>query len=305
MIAILNHKGKIPFEEKINEDKLLLSTIENVFKIKRKFIAKMPQEGEAVVACFSGGQDSIANVAILLKELKLNVYPFFINHGQSNYKFEKESCDFFNEYFKENYPEKYHNYLEIGCNTPGLEYKDILRIAKKMVDPLPLRHNISYPARNPVIFLTGMEYGYALQAKGVKINTIFAAHVSSDSSYHCSLTWGRIMNLLMCQITNNWNWQFLSLPIEIEFGNYYDKDVWIKWCIENKIPIEKARTCVKKFNLQCGDCPTCWDRRRVYNELGISDPTPYLFQMGKHYPTYYQHEEEEKRINEKGNRNKN
>lgn len=300
MTAILNHRGKISFGGKVNEDKSLLSVVDDIFREKRGFIVKMPKAKESVATCFSGGQDSIANIAILLEEFKLNVYPFFINHGQSNYKFERESCEWFNDFFKEKYPGLYHDYLEIGCNAPGLEYKDLLREAKRMVDSLPLRHNISYPARNPIIFLTGMEYGYALQARDVSINTIFAAHVSSDSSYHCSLTWGRIMNLLMCQITNDWNWQFISLPIEREFGNYYDKDVWIKWCIEQGVPIERARTCVKKSDLQCGDCPTCWDRRRAYKELGLRDPVPYLFEMGENYPTYYQHEEE-KQINE-GNR---
>ncbi len=162
---------------------------------------------------------------------------------------------------------------------------------------MPLRHNISYPARNPIIFLTGMEYAYSLQAKNVKINNVFSSHVASDSSYHCSQTWTRLTNLTMCQILNDWSWQFINIPTELELGNYFDKDIYIKWAIDNNIPIHKARTCVKKSKIHCGDCPTCWDRRRAYKELGIKDPTEYKFEMGKEYPTYYQHEHEEKQRN--------
>ena len=127
--------------------------------------------------------------------------------------------------------------------------------------------------------------------------------MSSDFSYHCSQTWVRLMNILFCQILNDWSWQFISLPIETEFGNHYDKDVFIKWAYQNGVPLHKARTCVKSFDIECGDCPTCWDRRRGYKEAGVKDPTKYKFPMSKKYPTYYDHEKEEK--NEKRNRGQN
>ncbi len=294
MTKILNNQGKIDIKSKVNEDVDMLDMLDGYFKKKRSYVVKMPKPGESVVACLSGGQDSVANIGILLEEFKLNVYPFFINRGQSNYKFEKASAEYFNKFYKKRYPKLYHDYLEIKVPTPGTEYKDLLREAKKHVDSIPLRHNISYPARNPIIFLTGMEYGYSLQAKGAKINTIFASHVSSDSSYHCSQTWTRLMNLLMCQILNDYSWQFISIPIETAFKNYFDKDIYIKWAYEHDIPLHFARTCVKGFTHECGDCPTCWDRRRCYNEAGIEDPTIYKYPMSDKFPTYYDHEKEEK-----------
>lgn len=301
MIKILNNKGTIDINSKVNEDIFMLEMLDAYFEKKRGYIVKMPQKGDSVVACLSGGQDSVTNIGILMEEFGLNVYPFFINRGQSNYKYEKASAEYFNDFYKKRYPKQYHDYLEINVPTPGTEYKDLLREAKKRVDSMPLRHNISYPARNPIIFLTGMEYGYSLMAQGVKINTIFASHLSSDSSYHCSQTWTRLMNLLMCQILNDYSWQFISIPIETAFGNYYDKDVFIKWAYDHDIPIHEARTCVKKFDLECGDCPTCWDRRRGYKDAGVEDPTHYLFSMSDKYPTYYDHEEEEKKIKSKKN----
>jgi 7-cyano-7-deazaguanine synthase in queuosine biosynthesis len=292
-------QGQIKIIDKVNEDIGLMSRIEDILVYKRGIrtdgtFIKMPEKGESVVACMSGGQDSIANIGILLKEYGLNVYPFFINRGQSNYQWEKKSVDFFSAFYKKRFPVSYHDVLEIEIATPGKEYKDLLRDTKKMVDDIQFRHNVSYPARNPIIFLTGMEYGYSLQAKGVKVNTLFASHVSSDSSYHCSQTWTRIMNLLICNILNDYSWQFISLPIETDLGNYFDKDVYLKWCYENDIPIHIARTCVKDTELECGDCPCCWDRRRGYKESGIEDPTPYKFDMSEEYPSYYTHASDEK-----------
>jgi len=300
MIKILNKQGKIKIKDKVNEDVNLLKIYNNILKSKRGYVVKMPKRGEGVVACLSGGQDSVANIGILLKEFGLNVYPFFINRGQSNYKYEKKAVDYFNRFYKRKFPKLYHNYKEITVMTPGMEYKDLLRKTKRMVDDIPLRHNISYPARGPIVFLTGMEYGYSLKAKGVEVKTVFASNMSSDFSYHCSQTWVRLMNILFCQILNDWSWQFISLPIETEFGNYFDKDVFIKWAHGNEVPLHKARTCVKSFDIGCGDCPTCWDRRRGYKEAGVKDPTKYRFPMSKKYPTYYDHEKEEK--HEKRNR---
>jgi 7-cyano-7-deazaguanine synthase in queuosine biosynthesis len=302
MTKILNNKGKILFAEKVNEDVDLLEAYEEILRKRRGYIIKMPKRGESVLACLSGGQDSVANIGVLLKEFGLNVYPFFINRGQSNYQYEKKAADFFDGFYKERFPDLYHPYREITVMTPGSEYKDLLRKTKRMVDDLPLRHNISYPARGPLVFLTGMEYAYSLQAEGINITSVFASNMSSDFSYHCSQTWVRLMNLMFCQILNDWTWQFISLPIETELGNYFDKDVFIKWCDENNIPLYKARTCVKSFEIECGDCPTCWDRRRGYQEAGVVDLTPYKFAMSENYPTYYDHEVEEQ--NEKRNRNK-
>ena len=273
----------------MTEDLKLLDSLNQIILSKRDHVIKMPEKGACVTACLSGGMDSVVNIAILMKEYGLKVYPFFINRGQSNYKFEKESADYFNSYFKKEFPSLYNDYLEISVATPGNEYKDLLRLAKKKVDDIPLRHNVSYPARNPIMFLTGMEYAYSLMSQNINIKNIFASYVASDSSFHCGLTNTRLMNILMCQIMNDWGWQFISLPTELELGNYFDKDVLIKWGYENNIPIHKTRTCVKKFDIECGDCPTCWDRRRCFKEAEVKDLTEYKHEMSLDYPTYYDH----------------
>lgn len=306
MSKILNNQGKIKIEDKVNEDLYLLEQQNRILKEKRGSIVSMPKPGDAVVACMSGGLDSTANIGILLKEFGLRVYPFFINRGQSALKWERAAVKFFDKFYADRFPGQYFKCLEIEVPTPGKEYKDLLRKTKKLMTDVELCKNISYPARNPIIFLTGAEYAYSLKAKRENISVVFASHVSSDGSFHCSLTWTRIMNVLICQILNDWSFQFISLPIEIEFGNYYDKDVYARFMSENSIPIEKTRTCTTASKIPCGDCPPCWDTRRILKELGIEDKRDYLFPMSSSFPTYYTREKELSRLlfqkNEKRNR---
>lgn len=275
-----NLKSGPQFSEKESENPELLTLLDSYFVVKRGHIVTMPKPGEAVVACMSGGLDSTANIAMLLEQYGLVVYPFFINRGQSCYQYEKEAVTHYDSYFSQRYPDQYHPVCEIEITTPPAAYKERLKASLTS-------NNISYPARNSVIFLIGAEYGYSLRSEGVTIHTLFASHVSSDGSFHCSQTWTRLTNMTICHIMNDYQWQFISLPIETAFGNYYDKDVYIRFCQEHNIPLDMTRTCVKENETACGDCPPCWERRRVYRDLGVDDTKQYLKPMAKTIPTSY------------------
>ncbi len=258
------------------EDLNLLSEVDKIFKKRRNFIIRLPNSGEPVVTCLSGGLDSVANIVILLEELKVQVYPFFISRGQTNYKWEKKAVDFYDKLFSEKYPKLYRPCLEIELSVPGKAYKKEL-IATKCLDDYPLvRKRASYPARNPIIFLTGMEYAYSLQAKMIHPKTIFASTHTEDGAYHSALTSLRCQNLLMCQITGDWFWQFTSIPLEKEFGNYYSKARMLQFAHGCGIPLEQTRSCTHGGELQCGLCTmACMDRRLSFKKAGIEDKTKY------------------------------
>jgi len=85
---ILGIQGKIKIQDKENEDLELLEILERILIRKRGYVIKIPPRGSNVVACMSGGLDSTINLAILMEEFGLKVYPFFINRGQSAYIYE-------------------------------------------------------------------------------------------------------------------------------------------------------------------------------------------------------------------------
>ncbi len=253
------------------EELTVKESIDNILKLKRGNIYELPKENEAVVACVSGGLDSIINVAILMEEFNLIVYPFFINRGQSNYEWEKKSLEFFDEYFLKRYPSKYKKYLEIELNSPAKGYKDLLREYKNSS-----KNYVGYPARNPIIALSAMEYAYALQSQGIKIKHVFTTHTADDPVLHSTLTALRIDNLLMCQITGDYNWYFTSLPIETELDNYYGKSYLVKWGFEINLPLEKTRSCYTKERWHCGECfPACVNRQKSFLDAGVVDKTKY------------------------------
>jgi 7-cyano-7-deazaguanine synthase in queuosine biosynthesis len=258
------------------EDLKVLGFVDKILKYRRGYVFRMPEKGSSVVACVSGGLDSIINIAILMEKFGLKVYPFFINRGQTNYVFEKKAIKFFQKYYKEKYPHLYNDCLEISLKTPSEEYKNFLREVKGLKDNSFLRNSVSYPARNPIIALTGMEYAYSLQAKKVYIKNVFATHTADDPVYHSSLTVLRTDNLLMCEVTGDYNWQFTSIPIERELDNYYGKSVLVKWANQYNIPLEKTRSCYKNTEKHCGQCyPACVNRKKAFSEAGIKDLTDY------------------------------
>lgn len=266
------------------EDLLVLNMAEKILKKKRKYIIKMPKPGKSVVVCISGGLDSVCNLEVLMGEFGLMVYPYFLNRKQSNYQYEKKAVSFYGKYFQKRYPDLMHKIMEIKVETPGTSYKDMLRICKKMTDKSLYRHDVAYPARNPIIFLTGLDYAYSLQSKGIFPKTIFGAYMESDNLYHSSLTSIRLLNLIMCHITGDWEFQFISIPIERELENCYDKDVYVKYCVEKGIPLEHSRSCVSKDKIQCGICPACWDRRNAFKKNNLEDRTIYQKPFSKKAP---------------------
>jgi len=279
MVKVINTKTGHNIKDR-DEDWDIINSLETIFRKKRKYVIKMPKPGSPVIATLSGGLDSVANIVVLIEKFGLEVYPFFIKRNQSNLKWEIEATDYYNNLFKKRYPNLYHDVLKIDVETPGKAYKNMLRATKNLLDDLKLRKRNTYPARNPVMFLTGMEYGYALQSKGVFPKTLFVAEHSNDVSVHGSLTLMRIMNLLFCWLTNDWEWQFISTPIEKEFDNCYGKEVMVKYCAEHGVPLEQTRSCPNKDKIQCGKCEmNCFDRRMAFKLAGVEDKTKYQFSM--------------------------
>jgi len=108
--------------------------------------------------------------------------------------------------------------------------------------------------------------------------------MKSDNLYHSSLTFIRLLNLVMCHITGDWEFQFISIPIEREFGNCYDKEVYVKYCVEKEMPLEYTRSCASNSKIQCGICPDCWDRRNAFRINNLEDKTVYKYPMPQNPP---------------------
>ncbi len=269
-----NKTGEL--EAKRQEDPTVLGKVDNILKIRRMRIVKMPEAGTSVVVIHSGGMDSTTNIAILMEEFGLKVYPLFINRGQTNLKYERVAVKYFDKYFSERFPELYTKSVEVEINTPPKAYKNDLRATRDLEDNLQSRQRIAFPARNPIMILTAAEYAYSLQVKGVFPKTIFISCMKEDPPRHSTLTAIRMANLLVCQIMGDYLWQVIALPIEREFENFYGKEVYVKWADEHGIPLEKTRSCYRNQEKHCGKCyPACENRKKAFLNAGVEDKTEY------------------------------
>jgi len=241
-------------------------------KTGRPFLFTLPKS-KPVIALWSGGLDSTINIKVLLEEFKSEVYPVFINRGQTNYLHEKKSVEYFTKIFKKQYPNLFHEPKVVKLDTPAKAYKDALRKTKNLKDNSELRKRILYPARNPIIILTAVEYGYALQSKGKFPKTISVAFMQGDPALHSTLTSLRLLNLYVCHILDDFNWQLISIPLEKEFGNYYGTSRYVKWADEHHLEMSKTWSCYKDGETQCGKCEACKRRKRALSR--VKDLTIY------------------------------
>jgi 7-cyano-7-deazaguanine synthase in queuosine biosynthesis len=276
MIKIINTKTGGNLDLKRTEDPTVLKKVEEILWMRRCKIIKFPIPETPVVVIHSGGMDSTTNIAILMEEFGLKVYPLFINRGQTNLKWERKSVKFFDDYFLNKYSKLYNKSFEIKINIPPEEYKSNLRKTRDLQDNLQMRIRTAFPSRNPIMILLAAEYAYSMQSKGLFPKIIFASFMKDDPPRHSTLTAVRMINLLLCQIMGDYNWQVIAIPIERELDNYYGKDYYIKWAVEHDLPLEKTRSCYKDHKDHCGICyPACQNRKEAFKRANALDKTIY------------------------------
>ena len=87
---------------------------------------------------------------------------------------------------------------------------------------------------------------------------------------------GRLTNLAICQVFDDYEWQLTSIPIERELKNCYSKEVWVKYCDDHNIPLENTWSCWSKGEKQCGKCKSCKERIEAFEIAGVRDKTEYF-----------------------------
>lgn len=141
---------------------------------KRGWISKWPK---CAVFIYSGGMDSTVTIARLLEEKKIEIFPLFINRGQSNFKYEKQAAEFFEKYFKEHYRNLFHDLTEIAVNIPPREIKDQLRQCST---------KFGYPLRNNVLQMVGVQYAISLSQRLNNINCYRRKDAKENNSFYKS-----------------------------------------------------------------------------------------------------------------------
>jgi len=255
-----------------------LIAIEDVLKLKRGFVFKMPKKNSSVIIQLSGGIDSVTTISLLIEKYKLHVYPIFIKRGQSRVMQEQASVDFFDKYYQKKYPKRYHPVFKVNTKIPPLEIRKVIISKASVKIKKSSEQRWGIPLFASLLTSYAVQYAYYLQhTKKLKIRTIFCAAVPSDSEQmaHHSLTGMRSIMLNMCCQTNDYSWQFSSPWVEKELSLYLGKDDLIKWADEKNIPIEKTWSCYIKHKQHCGRCVGCYSRQIFFKKAKVEDKTKY------------------------------
>lgn len=259
------------------EDLELINEIDKFFIRKRGFVIDKPKKNEPVILLLSGGLDSTIVWAYLLDVYQLNVYPIFFKRGHLRVKFEEKSIDTFSGYFMKRYPLNFHLVKKIHAYIPPIEIR--VELTKASTCEIGSKGQWrGIPAYSSLLFSYALQYANYLEIKkDLKIKKIFSAFMPSDGigMRDETLTAIRSINQNLCNITDDYGLQIISLPLEKELGFYHDKSTFIKWAMSKKIPIDKTTSCIMWGKNQCGECFACCKRKQSFIEAGYKDLTVY------------------------------
>ncbi len=230
---------------------------------KRNWISHWPK---SAVFVFSGGMDSTMTIARLLSEKKIEIFPVFINRGQTNLRYERKSVIYFNNFFGARYPNLYHEFVELKIDVPPVKLKDSI---------LPYTKLHGHPLRNTVIQMIGVQYAISLLSSNHVIKTVLCAQVPDDPFPHSTLASLRANTVNVCENLNEWDWQITSPNMDPLLDQGYGKTEMIKWSFGKNLPLEKTRSCYTSKAKHCGTCLTCRRRKEAFKTAGVEDRTPY------------------------------
>jgi len=280
----------VPVFEKHNfEDKKLKSSLDAILAGQRGYTFKLPEKGSPVLLIVSGGIDSIMLWFTLLRKYKLQVYPIHFT-GQQSIAGENTAVAFFYRFFKKKYPDlvKKIHYIPIRFNFSFTDKKNRKLIsdnAQMLVKNLFQNKEtgnkkvmlIDYPVRFAYYSLAAYEYSLQLLSSGIKVNTVLTGIVPDDgfTIRESTLTVLRALNVYLCAILGNWDWQ-ISGFLEQKAGLFYTKKREINDAVKYGVPLEKTWSCNYSLLRHCGICNACKNRRQGFRDAHVSDPTRYL-----------------------------
>lgn len=242
----------------------ILKKYESFLIEKRGWVSKWP--GKAVFI-YSGGLDSTITIARILEEKKVELFPLFINRGQTNLEYERNSAISYVKKFQKKYGHLIHDFFEININVPPKEIKNDL---KSYVE----KHG--HPLRNTMLQMIGVQYGISLLSKGQIVKSIFCAQVPDDPFPHSTLTSLRSNTISICDNLDEWDWQISSPNIDPYLVDIMmDKVKMIQWADSHNVNLADTRSCYTSDAKHCGACLSCRRRKEAFKIAGIKDNTIY------------------------------
>ena len=310
-LTISPKEFEIRLKKRLYENIPTIHMVEKFFMQKRGYVFTMPKPGSSVILLVSGGIDSTVMWGLLMEKYKLKVYPLFLHRGRKRKWKEMKAVKFFTSYFQNRYPDLFIPPMEFSTHLPPPELEKQMDASnyyhpQRLLEHLDIQTGKSYLLSQNGLPYTFPFYGvayakYLLDHNNIKIYTVLNAVTAGDGTvvYSQTFTALRATLLSICTITNNYNWQFASIPYEKSIGHWFEKADMIKLGAALKLPLEKTWSCYRAGRYQCGNgCVTCIGRRKEFGLAHVVDKTLYesdvsiharLLKVWKRLTSHYPH----------------
>ncbi|HCC84804.1 MAG TPA: hypothetical protein DEP87_03925 [Candidatus Pacebacteria bacterium] len=298
---IFSATSKKNFEKKIlsreHEDFGVIKHIETELKRKRGWVFQLPKPEQPVVLLLSGGLDSIVAWHLLMKKYGLMVYPLVINKGMKRTHLEMRSVKYYSKLYQKLFPDLYQAPFHINLPLTEIsigqavftEKVHPLVILENLTDSAALKLSLSLGSSILTPFVAKLYAQFLYSTQHLTIKTIFCAVTKGDGENSLvpeqTFTALRTMMWSLCVLTRDYEWQYASVALEKELGNFLSKADLIAWADQHQIPLEHTWTCYHPSidQTHCGECITCSDRIKSFEKVGVIDRTIYYDQKASLY----------------------
>ena len=209
------------------------------------------------VVVLSGGPDS-ATVAYWAVQQGYQIYPITFNYGQIALK-ETETA--------QKIAGKLGTCTKI-INLSALKeiFSDVTCLCNK---DIPLTEEFSSPIivpfRNAIFLSAAVAYAVTVGASHI----FYGAHGSDEPNYpDCRREFYEAFEKAARLGTET------DLTITAPF-NGYKKSELLKEAVKMGVPLELTWSCYRDGEKHCGQCESCVNRKKAFNEAGLEDPTRY------------------------------
>jgi 7-cyano-7-deazaguanine synthase len=209
------------------------------------------------VVVLSGGPDS-ATVAYWAKAQGYQIYPITFNYGQIAVK-ETEAAQTIA--------------AKLGTTTKIINLSALKEIFSSVTTlcntNIPLTAEFSSPIivpfRNAIFLSVAVAYASAVCAKEI----FYGAHGSDEANYpDCRKEFYEAFEKAAQLGTEQ------DITIKAPF-NVYKKSELLKEATKLGVPLELTWSCYRDGERHCGKCESCVNRKKAFQEAGLTDPTSY------------------------------
>lgn len=223
----------------------------------------------------SGGVDSTTCIGIAVEKYGVNnVVTASLYYGQKHDKEVQCARDIADYYGVRHIEEDISNVMKYAKDVCTLMKggKDIPNksYAQQIEENGEGRVSTYVPFRNGLLLSIAAAYADSI-FPGEKVEIYYGAHAddAAGSAYaDCSIEFADAMD----KAINIGTYGKISVCRPLINMN---KSQVVKLGLELKVPYELTWSCYKGGNKQCGTCGTCIDRKRAFEENGVSDPVGY------------------------------